>query len=235
MTTVQTQTTYIPGLLSVVNRILNECNIESWNTLVNMNWQGNLVLEAINDAVVEIHRTKRWAFQRSTYYFNLVAGQTDYPLPPDYISGTYPPSWNGVQLMELTPDDWYAQVPFFNLVNAAGGPMMCTADANFFRIYPAPNAQGIQTAPQVRLVYQRGPGGRLTTANDNANINLPYEFLEAVVAFGKWKLKTALEYPDAGNEFNRYKQCVQFMIDTDRQTATQYSMRPNRYPNTTEW
>jgi YD repeat-containing protein len=200
-----------------------------------MTFRGNLVLEAVNDAVVEIYRSHRWAFARTTAYYNIVAGQSDYPLPADFVSMAYPPSWNGYQLRELTPDDWYAQLPFFNLQNMTGGPIYCTADANFFRVYPTPTALAVTTAPQIRYTYERNAGGRLTSSNDNASINLPYEFLEAVVAFGKWKLKTLLEYPDADKEYTRFKQVIGFMEATDRQTATQYSMRPNVYGNNTEW
>lgn len=235
MTTVQTQVTQMPGLLSVVNRILNECSLPSWSSLAAMDYRGTLVLDAVNDAVVEIHRTKRWAFSRNTYFYNLVVGQMDYPLPADFVSMAYPPMWNGIQIRELTPDDWYAQLPFWTTIQSTGGPIYCTADANFFRIYPAPTSSAITSAPQIRIVYQRNAGGRLTTANDNAAINLPYEFLEAVVAFGKWKLKTFLEYPDADKDYQRYKEVVQFMISTDRQTATQYTMRPNVYGNNSEW
>ena len=82
MTTVQTQTTQMPGILSIVNRILNECNVESWPSLASMNWQGNLVLEAVNDAVIEIHRTKP-----EVVFAALQPGTVDSPLSAQFSKG----------------------------------------------------------------------------------------------------------------------------------------------------
>lgn len=235
MTTVQAASTQIPGLLAIVNRVLNECALPSWSSLAAMDYKGTLVLDAVNDAVVEIHRKKRWSWTRSTYFYPLVAGQTDYPLPADFESMAYPPIWNGTQLREYTPDDWYAQYPFWSSIASSGGPMACTTDAQFFRIYPAANASAIAAAPHIRIIYQRTAGGRLTNANDNAAFNIPFEFLEAIVAFGKWKLKTFLEYPDADKEYARYQEVIRDMASSDRQTATMYTMRPNVYGNNSEW
>ena len=49
--------------------------------------------------------------------------------------------------------------------------------------------------------------------DQNIAINIPPEFIEAVVAFAKWKMKLFLEYPDWQAEQMRYEQALRVQMN----------------------
>lgn len=225
MTTVQLNSPSFPSTINLVNRILNECGIESNTTLSAQNFRSNTALQAVNDAVADIHYRNRWTFQKRLTFFNMVVGVNQYVLPADFMRLAIPPILNGNRLKEYTPEEWAAFIPEGSNQIANGMPQAFCVDMNIFRLWPIPDSQTISLYPQLSYIYFMGPGARLGTSDDNATVNLPIDFLEAVVAFGKWKVKMLLEYPDAGAEQQRYESCLRTLMNRDAKGRRQPRLR----------
>lgn len=178
------------SLLDLVNRIRNECGIESVpSSAVNYDVRSVTVANAVNDAVTEIWRAVRWPWTRTRGSIAWVAGTSEYNLPnrfmrvamaPEAAPGTGP-------MNELPVDEWVlyglgSQDPY-----PTGTPATVVFYKNYFKVWPAPSTDFVAAYPTLTMEYFRTPPPRVV--EDNDGIEVPTEFVPAVVAYGKWKLK----------------------------------------------
>lgn len=233
MTTVTVNSPTFPSLLSLVNRVLNECGVESNTSLAAQNFRSNTVLQAINDAVADIYYRDRWFWQKSLTYLTLVAGTDQYAMPADFMRLAHPPVINGVMLQEYTQEEWLENIPQpSGSSTAQGQPQACCFDMNIIRLWPIPDANTVSQFPQMGYTYYRGPGVRLDTTNDAATVNLPIDFLEAVVAFARGVLKQHLEFPDqAVQERQRYEQAIQVQMARNSRSRVQPRLKTLGQPS----
>ena len=231
MTTVNVTRSSFPTTLELVNRVLNECGVESFSsqTATGNNKQIGIVLASINDAVFDLNYRKRWNFQKTIYYEPLVAGQTDYPLPSGFMRLETPVMIGNTILDEFLADEFVQRVPFMDATS--GTPIIFMVDGNYLKVWPSPTQNVVDTYKQMRYSFYKGPTERLTTEDGAATINLPLDFLEAVVCFAKWKFKTFLEYPDANIERARFDELVRLLMNKDDLGLKEYSLRPEYYPS----
>ena len=239
MTTVGFTPNQSPSLLDTVNRILNECGIQSQPNLASSQFLGTITaLNAVNDAVNDIKMRMRWEWLKSTSVVNLVAGTSSYPMPSDFVRMAHPfMLWDGTNLnntlQELTPDEFWQMYPPTNL-STPGTPQVFMVDSNVLTIWPSPSTTFISTYPMLRYIYFKGAARPLGTADQASAIDVPPEFLECVVAFGKWKMKLFLEYPDWQAEQQRYEQSLRVQMNANNAGRRTPRLRQT-YPSNTVW
>ena len=239
MTTVSYTPNQTPTLFDVVNRVLNECGIESQLDLTTSNFLGTVTaINAINDAINDINFRNRWEWQKQTAVIDLADGINSYALPANFVRMCYPftPSSGSsfsMQLRELTPDEWNQIVPTL-VINQPGTPQYYMVDSNVVTLGPAPNSEYISTYPQLQYTYFKGPAAPLGASDQNSAIDIPPEFVEAVVAFAKYKMKLFLEYPDWQVEQARYEQALHVQMNRNNAGRRTPRMRMT-YNSNTVW
>jgi hypothetical protein len=239
MTTVIYTPAQTPILRDVVNRILNECGIQSQADLTTSNFLGTVTaINAVSDAVNDIKLRDRWEWLKYTAVVTPVAGQTSYPLPADFVRMAHPMTpWNGTMmgrsLQEQTADEYWQMIPSIQSATP-GTPYMYMADSQTLTIYPAPDANFISQWPQLQFVYFKGPQRPLGAADQLLAVDIPPEFLECLVAFGKWKMKLFLEYPDWQAEQARYEQSLRVQMNRNNASRRAPRLRMT-YPSNSVW
>ena len=239
MTTVSYTPNQTTTLLEVVNRVLNECGIESQADLPTSNFLGTVTaINAVNDAINDIKFRNRWEWLKRTAVIDLVAGINSYALPADFTRMCYPfTPYTGVQfsmqLRELTPDEWNQIVPTL-VINQPGTPQYYMVDSNVVTFGPAPNSEYISTYPQVQYTYFQGPAAPLGASDQSSALDIPPEFIEAVVAFAKYKMKIFLEFPDWQMEQARYEQALHVQMNRNNAGRRAPRMRMT-YNSNTVW
>ena len=239
MTTVNYTPAQMPTLLEVVNRVLNECGIQSQPNLTSSQFLGTVTaMNAVNDAVNDIKMRNRWEWIKTTAVLTLVPGISSYTMPSDFVSMAHPMMmWDGTNLnqtlQELTPDEFWQMYPPTN-ISTPGTPSVYMVDSNVTTLWPSPSASFIATYPQLRYIYFKAAARPLTVADQALTLDIPAEFLEAVVAFGKWKMKLFLEYPDWQAEQARYEQAIRVQINRTNAGRRAPRMRLT-YPSNTVW
>jgi hypothetical protein len=111
---------------------------------------------------------------------------------------------------------------------------MYMADSQTLTIYPAPDANFISQWPQLQFVYFKGPQRPLGAADQLLAVDIPPEFLECLVAFGKWKMKLFLEYPDWQAEQARYEQSLRVQMNRNNASRRAPRLRMT-YPSNSVW
>lgn len=216
-----------PSLLSLVTRVRREVTRETLVTLVD-DAINNVIVDGINDAIESIYYMNRWNWKKSLYNFRLIAGQRDYALPADFYQMSQEPTYNGLKMREVDPEDWSRNV--YDAALIQGGPMVYMVDRTFLRVHPVPSADAIAIAAFIPAVYYRTPPARLSISTDSSNPpDLPPEFIEAVVAFGKWGLKVHLQFDDYQIDEARYRELVQKQIDNDYISVHPVRVRPRNW------
>lgn len=239
MTTVSYSPNQTPILKDLVNRILNECGIESQNDLPTSNFLGTVTaMNAVNDAVNDIKCRNRWEWLKASAVIDLQDGIGSYALPANFSRMCYPfvpftGSSYSMQLRELTPDEWNQIVPTL-VINQPGTPQYYSVDSNVVTLGPAPNSEYISTYPQLTYSYYKGPSAPLGASDQLLAVDVPAEFVEAIVAFGKWKMKLFLEYPDWQAEMGRYEQCLHIQMNKNNAGRRTPRMRLT-YNSNTVW
>ena len=178
------------SLLDLVNRIRNECGIESVpSNAVGFDFRSITVTNAINDCVTELWRAARWPWTRSRVSVAWVAGTSEYNHPLRfYRLASAPEASPGAGPMQEIPvDEWVmygvgGQSPY-----PTGTPTSVVFYKNYFKVWPAPSTDFVATYPTLTMEYFRTPPPRVT--DDADGIEVPQELVPLVVAYGKWKLK----------------------------------------------
>jgi hypothetical protein len=224
MTTVTATPSLAPSILYLVQRVKRECGLPTPTTLIGTTDQTALVaISALNDAVVEIYTRNRWEWKQSLYAVPLVAGTTQYPLPNDFERICIDPKSGGYPVTGLSQEEWQQILP--SMDNTTGSPVYYTTHGLIFEIWPAPSAAYIAQYPNLPFVYYRKPPARLDGTDDSANFNMPPEFEDALVSYGKWKVKEFLEYPDSQSDHQKYEQALQVQLNAGRTMRKNPRMR----------
>jgi hypothetical protein len=180
----------------------------------------------------EICNRARWEWQKCRTGIQLVAGQTEYPLPADFQRMSDDPLAAGIPLKPYTPEDYYVAIAGF--MNSSGSPSMYTVSSNKISIWPVPESDYVTYSPILPYTYFRNPGPRISADDDVFNI--PGDFYETLVSFGKWKVKAFLEYPDAEYEHQRYETCLQIQMNKIDGIRKLHRMHPQRrFPAIKSW
>jgi hypothetical protein len=226
-------------LKEMVNRILNECGIQSQADLTTSTFLGTTTaINAVNDAINDIKFRNRWEWLKATAVINLQAGIGSYNLPVDFARMCYPftpytGSQFSRQIRELTPDEWNQIVPTL-VINQPGTPQYYMVDSTVVTVAPAPDTNFVTTYPQLSYTYFKGPWRPLAAVDQNLAIDIPPEFAECVAAFGKWKMKLFLEYPDWQAEQMRYEQSLHVQMNRNNAGRRKPRLR-NTYNSNTVW
>lgn len=211
------QVTYpaMPQLLDVVNRIIRESGGYAVGSLSPGSTQSQVALDAVNDGIWQIYNRNCWSWANTTIYVPLVANQTDYPVPADFDRLSQNPVYNGYVLNEYTPDEWTQRAAgVASMIGTqAGSPICYKLTANVMTVFPAPVASVIAVNPAITFSYYKNPGTRFDNTDGAVAPNLPVEFVDALVTFGKWRLKAFLEYPDAQAEAQRFEQLLSIQMN----------------------
>ncbi len=223
-----TGTLQFPTLFELTKRIRREVTRETLATL-NDDPVNNVIVDSINDGVEDIYYKNRWNWKKLVFGIHLVAGQRDYALPPDFYQIATEPTYNGLLMTEVEPEQWnrYTYDPS---VIPQGGPLLYMVDRALFRVHPAPSSSAITVAPTIPLTYYRRPPARLTITSDSGHSpDLPPEFIEAIISFGKWKLKIHLQFDDFELDQRRYMETVQKQIENDYLSVHPVRVRPRKW------
>ena len=224
MTNVLQVPSQMPSILAMVQRVKRECGLPVPTTLVGTTDQTALVvLEALNDATVDIYMRARWEWKQCLYGLPLVAGTTQYALPADFERMCIDPKSAGYPISGLSQEEWQQQIPAVSITS--GQPQYFTTHGYIFEIWPSPNAEFITNYPILPFTYYRLPPGRLDGSDDGANINIPAEFASALNCYGKWKTKEFLEYPDSQLDHQRYEQELGVQLNADKSMRRAPRMR----------
>lgn len=217
-----------PTLFELTKRVRREVTRETLSTL-NDDPINNVIVDSLNDGIEDIYYKNRWNWKKLQYNVPLVAAQQDYALPPDFYQMAVEATYNGLRLREVDPEEW-TRYTFDPTLTAQGGPAMYMVDRTLFRVFPAPSSGAITVCPTVGVTYYRRPPARLTITSDSSHApDLPPEFIEALVAFGKWKLKIHLQYDDFQLDEKRYMETVQKQIENDYLSVHPVRLRPRRW------
>ena len=218
MTTVQFTPNQTPTVNNFVNRILNECGIPTQPDLTTSTFLGvTTAINAINDGINDIKFRNRWEWLKRTAVIVLTPGVASYAMTADFIRMAHPMcGWNGAvlgsQIAELTPDEYYQMIPGLP-AGSAGTPQYYMVDSNVLTLYPTPDSNFVASWPNLQYVYFQGSQRPLGAADQALAVDIPPEFIEALAAFGKWKMKLFLEYPDWQAEQARYEQCLHVQMN----------------------
>ena len=219
MTIVLQTPAQMPSILDMVKRVKRECGLPEPVTLVGTTDKTALVaLDALNDASVDIYSRKRWEWQESLYGLPLVAGTVQYSLPADFQRMAQDPKSAGYPIQGLTEEEWDQIVPGQALTS--GSPQFYTVHGYIFQIWPAPSVEYVAQYPILPFVYYRQSPKRLDGSNDGSNLNLPAEFVECLIYYGKFKVKAFLEYPDAQADLQLYEKALFTRMNAGRSMRT---------------
>lgn len=223
MPSVSSNTDFMPKMLPLVNRILNECGMESTATLASPNVRVAAVVNGLNDCCMEIFRTNRWPWAKREGFLKLKPNQSEYPLPNDFYraAGQLTIPGKPIKLDEKQPSEF--EDLMFRGMEGVGVPYVYTIDRNSFCLYPPPSSDFISQYPTLRFLYYRQPPNRVE--GDTDSLELPAEFLTTVVHYGKWRLKDHLEWPDAANDQKMYLTALDNRMNEVRQTQTMFRIQ----------
>lgn len=222
------------SVLTLVNRVLTECGQPTVSGLSGT--QATVVLEAMNDGCADIWLRQRWAFQRGAASIALVASQRDYSLPANFDRIATPFRTTGTlgyrDLIEFSPEEWWQQG--LGTSTSDGSPVYYTVKELVVSLYPKPSSDFITNCPTLEYEYFEGVPARRVAADTGSSWDLPLDFEDAHVHFGRGKLKQYLEYPDWAADMSRYEQALQILKGKYREVRTSPTMKP-RYPVISEW
>lgn len=192
----------MPNLLALVNLALAECNQPKIASIKNAKPIVDGMVDAINDAIVDIYTRAKWNFLHAQAPIDMQSGVQDYPVPADFgyvtndiIIGDkkitfYPYEqfaiWSGVQ----------GDLTTFTLVQP-----------DTLRFCPVPSDDFVAQWPQIMLNYTRRP---VLVSNDEDVPNLPKEFKEALrlAATMRWKKTKEYSPVDIQTDKQSYEQCI---------------------------
>ena len=225
MSVVQSGTLTVPVALDMVNRVQRECGVEQISSMASSNDRSEVVREALNDGIIDLYSRARWEWLVNAYYINLVAGQSSYQLPQNFSTLAAPAQVTNSPMTEYTPLDWPYYIPTMQNTGT-GGPHSYYVQNGVINIFPTPDANVIATYPIMKIAYVKNPGVRIpaSAAGDAMTWDIPPEFVEPLIAFGKWKLKSYLEYPDFQTDQARYSELIGLLLNLRRSSLKKGQM-----------
>ena len=224
MTNVLQTPSQMPSILAMVQRVKRECGLPEPTTLIGTTDKTAIVvLDALNDATVDVYMRNRWEWKQCLYGLPLQTNVTQYALPSDFERMCIDPKSAGYPISGLSQEEWQQQIPAVSITS--GQPQYFTIHGYIFEIWPSPNAEFITNYPILPFTYYRLPPNRLSLLDDSANINVPPEFEDALISFAKWKTKSFLEYPDADADHARYEQALNVQLNADKSMRRAPRMR----------
>lgn len=203
----------LPNCLAMVNRVLFECGVPEVAVLGNR--ESRVALEALNDSTADIWIRQRWTFQRANAFLTMVANQADYALPADFDRIAHGFRTNQASgftpITEKTPEEYYVQATGF--LSSSGQPLYFTVRNTTVSFLPAPAASFIALSPQLEWWYFKCQPTRRTTADGANSWDLPLDMHDAMIMFGKAKLKTYLEASpaDINSDLQEYERKLGFL------------------------
>jgi len=232
MSVVQSGSLSVPVALDMVNRVQRECGVEQITSMASGNDRSEVVREALNDSIIDLYNRARWEWLQETYFIPLVAGVDSYQLPQNFDRLAMPVRLTNTPMKEYTPLDWPYYIPTVD-PGGQGGPHSYMVKNQVLSVFPAPTSDTVTTNPQFVLAYYKHPGVRIpaSAAGDAMTWDVPPEFVEPLITFGKWKLKLYLEYPDSQADMGRYEQLIQQNMNK-RRSALQNPQMHQRFDPT---
>lgn len=232
MSVVQSGALSVPVALDMVNRVQRECGVEQITSFASGNDRSEVVREALNDSIIDIYNRARWEWLLQVYSIPLVASQDQYQLPQNFDRLAMPCRLTNTPMKEYTALDWPYYIPTVD-TGGEGAPHSYMVHNQILSVFPPPDSGTVTTNPQFLLAYYKHPGTRIpaSAAGDAMTWDIPNEFVEPMIVFGKWKLKLFLEYPDSQAEFARYEQMIQQNLNK-RRSALQNPQMHQRFDPT---
>lgn len=232
MSVVQSSSLAVPLALDLVNRVQRECGVEQIVTMASPNKRSEVVREALNDAVVDIYNRARWEWLVTTHNIRIIAGRDQYQLPQNFDRLARPVQISNVPMKEYTAIDWPYYVPVVD-AGGQGQPNCYMVHNQILSVYPQPNQAVLDQFQFIICTYYKHAGERLqaVATSDLETWDIPPQFVEPLVVFGKYKLKLFLEYPDAQAEVQRYEQLIQQNMNK-RRSALQNPQMHQRFDPT---
>ena len=232
MSVVQSGSLSVPVALDMVNRVQRECGVETITSLASGNDRSEVVREALNDSIIDLYNRARWEWLMQVYNLPLVAGQDSYQLPQNFMRLASPVRITNTPMKEYTALDWPYYIPTVD-PGGQGGPHSYMIQGQVLWVFPPPDATTVYYNPVFVMGYYKHPGVRIpaSAAGDTMTWDVPPEFVEPLIVFGKWKLKLFMEYPDAQAEQGRYEQLIQQNLNR-RKSALQNPQMHQRFDPT---
>lgn len=214
------------SVLTLVNRVLRESGVPEVSSITSK--LSNVALEALNDGFADIWQRQRWSFQRYTANLPLVASQQEYTLPGDFdrMASVFRAGFNS--LTELTPEHWWSHN--YGDMTDEGQPLVYTVEGLMVKFYPIPNQNFIDTFPTLKYQYFKAMPARRTQSDASSSWDLPLDFEDAHVKYGKSKVKQFLEYPDWAADMQGYEQSLRTVRDKYREVRVQPRVNPGDVP-----
>lgn len=210
-------------VMTTVNRVFRESGLPEVAHL--MGKQAQIVLEALNDGCADIWQRHRWPFQRYTASLVMVANQQEYTLPADFDRIASPFRIGYLTLEEKTPEEWWNGQ--FGDITSVGQPYLYTVESLTAKFFPTPNDSFVDAYPTLRFQYFKTIPTRRTTADATSSWDLPLDFENALVCFGKASLKRFLEYPDWERDQQAYEMALKTLRDKYREVRVAPKLRTN--------
>jgi hypothetical protein len=214
------------SVLTLINRVFRESGLPEVSVITGK--QAIIVLEAMNDAFGDIWQRHRWTFQRYTASLVPVDAQQEYTLPADFDRMASPFRYGTSTLDEKTPEEWWTGN--YGDITNAGAPYLYTIEGLTAKFYPIPNAAFITSYPLMKYQYFKALPARRTTSDAASSWDLPLDFEDAMVHFGKARFKQFLEYPDWTTEQQAYEQALKTLRDKYREVRVAPRLRSNEIP-----
>lgn len=220
----------LPSCLTMVNNVMRELGIPAVSSLSPGTNESRIVLEGINDAVADIWNRNRWDFQRYTYSLPLVSGQDEYAVPADFgrvsLPFRLPGSRSAFEIQEMTPEEFYSSGYGVDITTPQGQPQVFFVQHQTMKFWPTPNDNFVDQVPIIQFGYfKKSPPRREITDSSNS-WDLPLDFYDALMRFGKARLKEYLQYDDAVMNYQQYEQALAIQEAKWRQARKVPTMRP---------
>lgn len=201
------------SVLDILNRVMRETGLPEVSAITSK--QAKIALESLNDAFADIWQRHRWTFQRYTAALAMVDSQQDYSLPADFDRMASNFRVRSLPLEELSPEQWWAAG--YGGITSYGQPYVYTVDSLTARFYPIPDAGFVANSPTISFQYFKAMPSRRVAADINSSWDLPLDFEDAQVRFGKSRLKQFLEYPDYRDDMQSYEQALRVLFNKYRE------------------
>ena len=221
----------LPSCLTMVNRVLEECGDLTVSSMNPGTRNSKIALEGLNDAQTEIWERQRWPWQRQTYNLSLVASQGDYALPDRFDRLAEPLNLGAVgsfqNLKEFTDEEW-------NQLNmgvpaTAGTPRGFKISNVTLTMTPAPSTEFVALYPQLIFTYFQEIPDRRGVTDDNNSFDVPGHFYDAMISFGKSRLKQYLQFPDWQMDMQDFDKGMRVHLNKVREGRAPARVRPTNW------
>jgi hypothetical protein len=221
-----------PNLLTLVNRVRNECGIESVaSSAATYDLRCVVTADAINDALSYINDAHRWPWQVRLTYIPLVAGTYEYSLPADFGRLCTAPKYDQVILREMSIEEWERLVD--NTLAPNSGPSYFNINQGYIRLYPTPTSSFL-TNTTTQLPYQYYKNVDTPLVDDSDAPDVPYELTKYIVRYAVSRLKKHLQDGDWVAEHQEAERMLMDSVRTSRKGRNPPQIR-NMYEPFNKW